>query len=49
MNTLKATFKEISEESIKKIQESLSLLNLKEEKTEKTFKVIASTEDIDRS
>ena len=49
MNQLKATFQIISEESVKKIQEGLSSLELKEEKTERKFKVVASTEDIDRS
>ena len=49
MNNLKATFQIISEESVKKIQEGLSSLELKEEKTERKFKVVASTEDIDRS
>jgi len=49
MNQLKATFQIISEESVKKIQEELSSLELKEEKTERKFKVVASTEDIDRS
>lgn len=49
MNNLKATFQIISEESVKKIQEGLSSLKLKEEKTERKFKVVASTEDIDRS
>lgn len=49
MNQLKATFQIISEESVKKIQEGLSSLELKEEKAERKFKVVASTEDIDRS
>ena len=49
MNQLKATFQIISEESVKKIQEGLSSLELKEEKAERKFKVVASTEDMDRS
>lgn len=49
MNNLKATFREISNDSITKIQEGLSSLSIKEEKTEKKFRVVASTQDMDRS
>jgi hypothetical protein len=49
MNNLQATFKVISEDSLSKIQKSLSLLELKDEKTERKFRVVASTEDVDRS
>jgi hypothetical protein len=49
MKNLKATFNEISEDLISKIQESGLVLDLKEEKESKKFRVIASTEDIDRS
>ena len=49
MNQLKATFQIISEESVKKIQDSLSSLSVKEEKENRKFKVVASTEDVDRS
>lgn len=49
MNNLKATFQIISEESVKKIQDSLSSLSVKEEKENRKFKVVASTEDVDRS
>lgn len=49
MNNLKATFQIISDESVKKIQDSLSSLSIKEEKENRKFKVVASTEDIDRS
>ncbi len=49
MNTLKATFNEISEDIVSKIKDSISSLELKEQKWNKKFKVVASTEDIDRS
>ena len=49
MNNLQATFKVISEDSLSKIQESLSLLELNDEKEERRFRVVASTEDVDRS
>ena len=49
MNNLKATFNEISETMVSKILDSLWELKLKEEKENKRFRVIASTEDIDRS
>ena len=49
MNNLKATFNEISETMVSKILDSLWELKLKEEKENKKFRVIASTEDIDRS
>ena len=49
MNNLKATFNEISETMVSKILDSLWELKLKEEKENKKFRVIASTEDVDRS
>ena len=49
MNNLKATFNEISETMVSKILNSLWELKLKEEKENKKFRVIASTEDVDRS
>ena len=49
MNNLQATFNVISEDSLSQIQESLSLLELNDEKTERKFRVVASTEDVDRS
>ena len=49
MKSLQATFTEISEDIVGKIKDSLSLLEIKEENWNKKFKVVASTEDTDRS
>jgi len=49
MNTLWAVFREISEESVSKIQNDVSLLSIKTWKHERKFRVVASTEDVDRS
>lgn len=49
MKDLKATFLEISNDSISKIQDFLKSLEINENKSEKKFRVVASTEDLDRS
>ena len=49
MKTLWAVFREIGNESVDKIHQWLSSLSFKEGKTEKTFRVVASTEDVDRA
>lgn len=49
MKTLWAVFREVSNESLDKIHQWLSSLSFKEGKTEKTFRVVASTEDVDRA
>ncbi|PZM87666.1 MAG: hypothetical protein DLD55_00075 [candidate division SR1 bacterium] len=49
MNELQAKFLAISEEQAKSIQEQLSSLEIKGEDSNRKFRVVASTEDIDRS
>lgn len=49
MNELQAKFLAISEEQAKIIQDQLSSLEIKGEDSDRKFRVIASTEDIDRS
>lgn len=49
MNELQAKFLAISEEQAKSIQEQLSYLEIKGEDSNRKFRVVASTEDIDRS
>lgn len=49
MNELQAKFLAISEEQAKIIQDQLSALEIKGEDSNRKFRVVASTEDIDRS
>nr|DAN78528.1 MAG TPA: E2 glycoprotein [Caudoviricetes sp.] len=49
MNELQAKFLAISEEQAKIIQDQLSSLEIKGEDSNRKFRVVASTEDIDRS
>lgn len=49
MNTLQAKFLAIGEEQAKIIQDQLSSLEIKGEDSNRKFRVVASTEDIDRS
>lgn len=49
MNELQAKFLAISEEQAKIIQDQLSSLEIKEENSDRKFRVVASTEDTDRS
>lgn len=49
MNELQAKFLAISEEQAKTIQDQLSALEIKGEDPNRKFRVVASTEDIDRS
>lgn len=49
MNELQAKFLAISEEQAKIIQDQLSSLEIKGEDSDRKFRVVASTEDIDRS
>ena len=49
MSDLKALYQEISEEQAKTISEQIQTLSYKDSNTEKRFRVVASTEDTDRS
>ena len=49
MNTLQAKFLAIGEEQAKSIKDQISSLEIKEENSDRKFRVVASTEDTDRS
>ena len=49
MNTLQAKFLAIGEEQANAIKSQISTLELKGEDSDRKFRVIASTEDTDRS
>lgn len=49
MNELQAKFLSISEEQAKSIKDQIASLEIKEENSDRKFRVVASTEDTDRS
>lgn len=49
MNTLQAKFLAIGEEQANAIKSQISSLEIKEENSDRKFRVVASTEDTDRS